>query len=288
MRVVGFSIIRNAIQYDYPIVEAIRSILPICDEVVVAVGRSEDETLSMVKNIDPKVRVLETIWNEDLRKSGAVLAEETDKAFDAIKEADWCFYIQADEVLHEQFHTPLLAAMRQNLPDEKVEGLLFDYIHFYGSYDFIGDSRKWYRKEIRVIRNDKLIRSFQDAQGFRKEGRKLKVKPADAFIYHYGWVKHPKHQQLKQKSFNKYWHDDDWMKEHIPDVEEFNYDRIDSLQHFKGTHPEVMKARIEQMNWHFTFDPTQRKLSLKERFSRLVERATGIRLGEYQNYQLLK
>ncbi len=288
MRIVGFSIIRNAILYDYPIVEAIRSILPICDEVVVAVGKSEDDTLALVRNIDPKVRVLETVWNDRLRKSGAVLAEETNKAFDAIDKADWCFYIQADEVLHEQFYTPLKTAMQQHLADERVEGLLFDYTHFYGSYDYVGDSRKWYRKEVRAIRNDKSIRSFQDAQGFRKMEKKLKVRSANAYIYHYGWVKHPKHQQLKQKSFNKLWHDDDWMKQRIPDVEEFDYTQIDSLQRFEGTHPKVMKARIEQMNWQFTFDPTKRKLSLKEQLSRSIERSTGIRIGEYKNYQLLR
>jgi hypothetical protein len=36
---------------DYPIVEAIKSILPICDDFVVAVGNSDDDTLfSMIVN----------------------------------------------------------------------------------------------------------------------------------------------------------------------------------------------------------------------------------------------
>ena len=64
MKVSGFTFIRNAIKYDYPIAEAIKSILPICDEVVVAVGKSDDETLSLVKGIDPKVRVIDTVWDE--------------------------------------------------------------------------------------------------------------------------------------------------------------------------------------------------------------------------------
>ncbi|MBM3912615.1 MAG: glycosyltransferase family 2 protein, partial [Sphingomonadales bacterium] len=45
MKVSGFTFIRNAVLLDYPILEAIRSILPLCDEIVVAVGKSEDETL---------------------------------------------------------------------------------------------------------------------------------------------------------------------------------------------------------------------------------------------------
>lgn len=289
MKVVGFSFIRNAITYDYPIVEAVQSILPLCDQVVVAVGKSEDETLSLVESIHSrKVTILETVWDDSRRKGGQVLALETDKAFDAIQEADWCIYIQGDEVLHENSHASLRKTMQQHLDHPQVEGLLFDYLHFYGSYDYVGDSRNWYRKEIRAIRNNKQIRSYRDAQGFRINDSKLKVKPANATIHHYGWVKHPEHQQRKQRNFNKYWHDDDWMQENIPDVQAFDYSKIDSLKRFKGEHPKVMQERIQKMNWHFSFDPTlDRKLSTKERLSRWFEQLTGVRLGEYQNYELI-
>jgi glycosyltransferase involved in cell wall biosynthesis len=289
MKTVGFSFIRNALHYDYPIVEAIRSILPLCDEVVVAVGKSKDDTLQLVQNIDPKVRIIQTVWDESLRQSGRVLALETDKAYQAIAEdADWCFYIQGDEVVHEQDHTTIRDAMLKYQNDATTEGLLFNYRHFYGSYDYLGDSRNWYRKEVRIVRKDPRIHSFRDAQGFKLDGRKLKVRQVEAYIHHYGWVKHPLHQQRKQLSFNKWWHDDDWVKENIPDVPTFDYSQIDSLQRYNGTHPKVMQDRIEAMNWQFTFDPTQRQLSWKEQLSRMVEQWTGKRLGEYRNYELLK
>ncbi len=290
MKVTGFSFIRNAITYDYPIVEAIRSILPLCDEVVVAVGASEDTTLDLVKSIAPdKIRILETIWDNSLREGGRVLAVETDKAFDAIgADTDWCIYIQGDEVLHEQDYPAIRAAMQQHLADDKIEGLLFKYRHFYGSYSFLGDSRNWYRKEVRIVRKNTRIRSYKDAQGFRKRGQKLQVAAVDAHVHHYGWVKHPQQQQLKQQTFNKLWHDDDWMENHIPKVSTFDYSKIDSLKRFDGTHPKVMQARIARMNWEFDFDPTQRQLSFKERFSRWLEQQTGYRLGEYQNYHLLR
>lgn len=288
MKVTGFSFIRNAITYDYPIVEAIRSILPLCDEVVVAVGASEDATLALVKSIAPeKIRILETVWDDSLREGGHVLAAETDKAFDAIgADADWCIYIQGDEVLHEQDYPAIRAAMQQHLAEDRVEGLLFKYRHFYGSYSFLGDSRNWYRKEVRIVRKDAQIRSYKDAQGFRKAGQKLQVAAVDAHVHHYGWVKHPQQQQLKQQTFNKLWHDDDWVENHIPNVSTFDYSNIDSLRHFDGTHPKVMQARIARMNWAFDFDPTQRQLSFKERFSRWLEQQTGYRIGEYQNYRL--
>ena len=265
MKISGFTIVRNAIKYDYPIVEAIMSILPICDEVIVAVGKSEDDTLQLIKSIDsPKIKIIETIWDENLRIGGKVLADETNKAFSAIsKDSDWAFYIQGDEVIHEKYLPAIKDAMQKHKDDKNVEGLLFNYKHFYGSYDFVGNSRIWYRKEIRVIRNDATISSYKDAQGFRKNDTKLKVKEIDASVYHYGWVKPPEAQQAKQETFNKLWHDDNWIKKNVPDVDQFDYSQIDSVAKFTETHPKVMLERISKMNWKFSFDPTQKKMPMK-------------------------
>nr|MDQ3017611.1 glycosyltransferase family 2 protein [Bacteroidota bacterium] len=167
MKVSGFTIVRNVLKYDYPVVEAILSILPLCDEFVVSVGDSDDETLDLISNIQsPKIRIVRTTWDDTLREGGQVLAIETNKAFDEISpDADWAFYIQADEVIHEKYHDVIKSAMEKYVKDGNVEGLLFNYLHFYGSYGHVGNSRKWYRREIRVIRNDKSIRSYRDAQG---------------------------------------------------------------------------------------------------------------------------
>lgn len=290
MKVTGFTIIRNAIKFDYPVVEAITSILPICDEFVVAVGNSEDETLQLIKNINsPKIKIIETVWDDNLRQGGQVLAIETNKAFDAISsDTDWCFYIQSDECVHEKYLDSIKQAMLQYKDDKRVDGLLFNYTHFYGTYNYVGNSRRWYRKEIRIIRNDKNIRSYKDAQGFRKrDNSKLNVKPISAEIYHYGWVKPPKAQQAKQEHFHKMWHNDEWMKKNIAQVEEFDYSQIDSLEEFKGTHPKVFQSRVASVNWNFNFDSSQIKLSIKDRFLLFIEKTTGWKIGEYKNYKVL-
>ena len=157
MKVAGFSFIRNAIKYDYPIVEAITSVLPVCDHFYIAVGNSEDETLELIKRIDPaKITIIETQWDDDLREGGRVLAVETNKVFDFIPPSfDWCFYIQGDEVVHEKFHETIRKAMSLYEDNTMVEGLLFKYLHFYGSYDYIASSRQCYRHEIRLIKHDK-------------------------------------------------------------------------------------------------------------------------------------
>ncbi len=173
MKVSGFTFVSNADQFAYPVVEAITSILPLCDEFVVAVGNSTDSTRALVASIDsPKVRIIDTIWDESLREGGRTFALETNKAFEAISgDADWAFYIQADEIVHEKYHDVIRAAMLEYQNDVRVEGLDFNYLHFYGSYDYVGDAYRWYRREVRVIKNDHSIHSYKDAQGFRKEAQ---------------------------------------------------------------------------------------------------------------------
>lgn len=289
MKVCGFTIIRNAQIFDYPVVESIQSVLPLCDAFIVSVGKSEDNTLDLIRSIgSDKIRIIESEWDMSLREGGKLLAVETNKAFDAIPPSyDWAFYIQSDEVVHEEDYPLIRKAMRENLEDTCVEGLLFDYLHFYGSYDWIGASRKWYRHEVRIIRNDKAIRSYRDAQGFRKNGAKLKVKKTGASIYHYGWVKHPAHQQAKQEHFNKLWHNDEWIEKNIPRQKEYNYERADILECFTGTHPAVMKGRIAEKNWHFEYRADQYSLPLKLKISYWIEKKTNWRPFEYKNYILL-
>ena len=293
MKVSGFTIVRNAVKYDYPVVEAITSVLPLCDEFVVAIGNCEDATEELVRAINSdKIKIIHTVWDDTLREGGRVLAVETDKAFQAIaKNSDWAFYIQADEVVHEKYYDTIRQAMEKYKNDLGVDGLLFKYKHFYGSYDYVGESWNWYRREIRIVRNKKNIFSYRDAQGFRKKpnhayrqaGEKLRVKLINAFIYHYGWVRDPRAMQQKQRAFNSLYHNDEWLETNMAKATEFDYSGIDSLEIFKDTHPQVMKARIERINWKFDFDVSKKKYSLKERLKRLV----GFRIGEYKNYKIV-
>ncbi|MBL0883603.1 MAG: glycosyltransferase family 2 protein [Chitinophagaceae bacterium] len=291
MKISGFTIIKNAVMNDYPIVEAIRSILPVVDEMIVLVGDSEDETIALMQSInDPKIKIHHSVWDKHLRTGGTVLAVETNKAFQLIDpESDWAFYIQGDEVVHEQYHNSIRNACLQYKEDKRVEGLVFKYLHFYGTYDYVGDSRKWYDHEVRIIRNDKKISSYKDAQGFRVGERKLWVKPVDAYVYHYGWVKSPELMKKKQKNVSKFWIDQENLDEILAQMPDFfNYDDFDSLEKFKGTHPLVIQERIERQNWKLDLDISKKKFSLKDRLLYYFEKATGIRPFDFRNYRLLK
>lgn len=291
MKVSGFAIARNVVKADYPIGEALKSIAPLCDEIVVAVGNSDDNTRDYILGLGLKqLKIIDTIWDDELREGGRVLADETNKALAATNpQSDWCFYIQADECIHEDDIERISTSMNEYVNNESVDALLFDYRHFYGSYDYIGDSRKWYRKEIRIIRQGRGIKSWKDAQGFRsKNNEKLRVVSTWARIFHYGWVKHPKHQQIKQKQFHRLWHDDSKLEKMVTNKEEFDYSTIDSLQKFQETHPQLMRKRINAQNWKFDFDPSRKNFTLKTWFLYYFEKITGIRMGEYKNYKLIK
>ncbi len=290
MKVTGFTFIRNAVKYDYPVIESIKSVLPVCDEFIVVAGNSEDSTRQLIETIGAgKIKIIDTIWDDNLREGGRVLALETDKAFRAIADdTDWCFYIQGDEVVHEKYLPEIRSAMQKNLNDKNVDGLVFKYLHFYGSYDYVGESYQWYRNEVRVIRNNKNIYSYRDAQGFRKDNNKrLNVKEVDAYIYHYGWVKKPDAMQKKQEDFNKLWHDDKWIEKNIPKKNEFDYSNIDILRKFTGTHPEVMQERIHKINWKFDYDISKGELKFKDKLKKMCEKL-GFDIGQYKNYRLLK
>lgn len=291
MKVTGFTIIKNAIKFDFPIREAILSVLPLCDDFVVAVGDSEDDTRAMIQSLAPgKIKIIDTVWDKNLNLNGAVLAAETNKAFQAIgSDSDWCFYIQGDEVLHEKYYEVIRQGMMRWKDDIRVDGLLFKYLHFYGSYDYVGVSSKWYRNEIRIVRNDKNIYSYLDAQGFRKgDNEKLKVKALDAYIYHYGWVREPETMNNKLENTKNFWGGVTLDPSETVYTGSFDYTLIDALEKFKGTHPAIMHERIKRMNWKFDYDLSYNNYKFKDKVKNLLEKITGKRLFDYKNYKLLR
>ncbi len=251
MKVSGFGIVRNGIKYFYPFIEAITSILPLCDEFIINVGDSEDETLNVVRSLkNDKIKIIESTWDMSLREGGKVLSIETNKALTKCS-GDWCFYIQADEILHEKYIPVIKASMEQFHNRHDVEGLKFKYKHFYGSYDYYQDNnRDWYPTETRIIRRSNNVVSWGDATNFKHtDGSFLSVVPIKAEIYHYGWVKPPDKMTLKRIDFHKLYHTD---KETAVFAESFiNYNHFGHLKRFFGSHPKVMQGRIQQANWNF-------------------------------------
>ena len=280
--------VRNADKLFYPIQQSIRSILPIVDEFVVAVGDcdKDDRTREIIGEIgDPKVKIIDTVWDIEKYPNGTENAHQTNIAMDACS-GDWLFYLQADEVIHEKYLPVIEQRCRELADDKKVEGLLFKYLHFWGDFWHYHHSHGWYRREIRIVRNDPDIYSWESAQSFRriphfdgrnyrqKEGTyKLRVADVDAWVYHYGWVRPPHLMKNKMKALTTI------HKGGVPDkrqerIRNFDYGPLNKLRTFNGTHPQVMQSWIRQFNWQdqLQYQGSRRKDRIPHRHERRKNR----------------
>jgi glycosyltransferase involved in cell wall biosynthesis len=291
VRLSGFSFVRNAIDLYYPIGESIRSALPICDEFVIAAGDSTDGTTELLRGVgDPKLRIIDTVWDREQFVRGASNAVQTNIAL-ADCRGDWALYLQADEVLHEADYPALLARLDTYRDDPRVDGMLFEYLHFYADYDHFQTAHGWYRREVRLVRNHRGIRSWKSAQGFRHaDGRKLRVVPSGARIFHYGWVRPPRRMTRKTRALAEVHLGIDGARASVPDLDVgFDFGQLHGREPFTGTHPAVMRERIAACDW--TVQPTpnpQRHDQPSRRLLTWIEnRLLGFRIAEHRNYILL-
>lgn len=272
MKVSGFTFLRNANILGYPFIESIKSILPLCDEFVVNIGESEDDTLEMVKGIgSPKIRIIQSQWNENMQIKGFVYGQQKTVAHYNCT-GDWAFYLEADEVVHEDDIQKIYDTMKRHLNNPKVEALIFDYIHFYGDPWTYIDSPHWYRKAPRIIRN--TLRTYSPDGLFfvvlksNKKGRYPYSCLTGAKMYHYGWVRTEDEMNEKSRRVNKYWGKEPYA---------ISYKDIDPtiLRRFKGTHPLVMKEWL--LGAQKDFKPSRDyKPSLRDRKERLKKKIEDI------------
>jgi glycosyltransferase involved in cell wall biosynthesis len=272
----GFTFIRNGVELGFPFEASIRSLLPLVDEFVVVVGKSNDDTLARIHALgSPKIRVIETIWNERMADRGFVYAQQKMMAQFACT-GDWAFYLEGDELVHQAELANIRASVDQHHDNPAVEALVFDYFHFYGTPDFVANSPAWYRRECRLIRN--TIRSYApDGQYWlitadHKKGRNPQAALANAHIYHYGWVRSNEAMQKKMTQVSKFW------SHGAPTI---RYSQFDAqvLQPFTGTHPELIKPWLESSaEKSFSIDPDYQltKREKRHRWLMKLEKAFGL------------
>ena len=296
MKISGFTFIRNGVTLGYPFIPAIRSLLPLCDEVTVNVPHSTDDTLAAVRAIgDPKIRIIESDWDESMRTSGLAMSHHTNLALRECT-GDWCVYIQGDEVLHEDSLPAMRAAMERDLNDPAVQGLLVDYTHFYGSYWTYAYSFGWYQSEVRVVRRDAGIQSVGDAQGFRTTANeKLHVKRSGGKYFHYGHALAPQQARIKRENFLKLSQSDSAVAQEIGSRPQDFYDEDQKVKPFKGTHPAVMRDIVAAAKWTYTSNAPLIRLPRKYRrnyfwedVAMIFKSVTGISVGVHKNYRLIK
>jgi hypothetical protein len=301
LKISGFSLVRNGTRFDYPYLESLRSLLPLVDELVINIGIGDDDTISRIKHFardegQGKVDFFESDWQLDhlkKKRGGLILSEQTNLALQKCT-SDWCIYLQADEVIHERDYNKILKSIEEARARPEIEGLLFNYHHFYGSFDVVQETRSAYRREVRTIRKSSGAQSIGDAQSFRKaDGTKLSVIHSQASIYHYGWVRTPEAMREKTFFMDQLYHGDptpEDAKAGTPHTgDNYRYKKIWGLKTFRRTHPGTMQNRIATQGWHWDLKNSPLVFSwkdLKRVFLDTIEYLTGYRFFEYRSYRL--
>jgi glycosyltransferase involved in cell wall biosynthesis len=302
MTISGFTLVRNGVKFDYPFMESIQSLFALCDEVVINVGISEDDTLQRIEawkaSLPPRSAAKVTIFTSEWplndpakRQGGQILAEQTNLALKKCK-GDWCLYLQADEVLHEKDYETIRADLDTIDSVHGVDALVFQYVHFYCSYGVIQTSRSSYRREIRAIRNWKGIWSVGDAQSFRYiTGDKIQGVLTKARIFHYGWVRPPEVMKAKTGFMDTLYHAG--ADAQVPATgDNYKYKRFVGLKPFRATHPAIMEKRVQERSATNGFDLKKAPWVFESKdtwkiLSGWIEAATGIRPFEFKNYRLM-
>jgi hypothetical protein len=312
MKISGFTMGKNVTKLYYPVKESILSILPICDEFVIALGDSDadDNTREEILSINsPKIKIIDTVWDIEKYPQGTEMAHQTDIAKEHCN-GDWLFYIQADEVVHEKYLPAIQSKCFQYLENKEIEGIILKYKHFWGDYNHHVDTHGWYKNEIRIIRNLPEIHSWRDAQSFRripdfdglnyrqeKDTFKLKVAKVDAYVYHYGWVRPTKYMKSKIKDFEKIQAKTGQQINSIS-YTNFDYGDMSKVTVFKDTHPAVMKPWLEKFNWQndLVYIPNKMNQRMPHKHERLKNKVVTFfekwvffrPMWEFKNYVLVK
>ena len=286
MKVSAFTFIKNGQLLGYPFIQSIKSILPIVDEFIINVGLGEDNTLDEIEKInDPKIRIIQSHWNNNMKDRGFVYGQQKMVAQYNCT-GDWAFYIEGDEIYHENDLDRIYMSMKEHLNNSDVEALVFDFYHFYGNGNSYLDSPGWYRAEARIIKNS--LRTYAPDGLFwlvldsNKNGRYPKAKHTGAKCYHYGWVRSEHQMNLKSEKVQKYWGGN---------AKKIDYSKMDQsiIREFKGTHPKIIQNWLPNDIELFKADPSY-KLTNKQKKHRIMiffENLFGLELSK-KHFKLVK
>ncbi len=297
MKISGFTYVKNGFDYGVPFLEAIQSILPICDEFIAVIGESNDGTREAVEKLQsPKIKIVDSIWDMNLKKGGKVFAQQTNIGIDHIT-GNWAFHIQADEVIHENDLPKISEAIQENNDNQKVEGFILPFLHFWGGYNYIRNTRRIHKHEIRIFRTGLGVRSYRDSQGFRKfssgenyeneQGEKLFVKKINAPIFHYNGIRPPAMFRKKAEEMGSFYKNENEVREEL-NARNYDWDNVDRVELFTRSHPALMQPKVNAQDWEYVYNPSKAVWKTKDKILQPIEDVLGFKFGEYKNYKLIK
>ena len=294
MKVSGITFIKNGLTLGYPFLESIKSIEPLCDEIIINVGFNNPECTEDDGTYDYLTRhltgdkyiFLKSWWDPEVSSQGLILSQQTNIALEKAT-GDIVQYIQGDEAIHEEDFPAIRKGYEELMNREDIQGLVFNYMHFYGNTNVHRHTRSVYRREVRTIKRVPGLLSWKDAQGFRyTDGSKMNAILIPARIFHYGWARPQNVMDQKIKSFSKLYHGKDHETK-----DEFSFRRIWGLKRFNGTHPKAVQKWIDEHTHDIDILNYPKSYILGDwdlMVSDAIESLTGWRMGEFKNYKLIK
>lgn len=247
----GSIFVRNAIKYDYCIIEAARSLLPVCDHIVILDCSSTDGTEDLLLNSfghHHKVTLcFNALWDcapDNTRLS--ILANLAKSLIDC----EWHFMLQADEVLHEDSYRAIHEATTRGADSFQVRRL-----NFYGNisqhvrldiptHEKPCDDHptRLGRHHLNALGDGESIEAYNVSQDFVDK----------ILICHYGFVRKP--LALVDKTVDAYrWFfgggSQDERFQRMQEDKQYRWQEImrqDQMQTFTGSHPKVAKHWIKE------------------------------------------
>jgi len=200
-------------------------------------------------------------------------------------------------VVHEDDLPLIMECVDRYLEDDRVEGLAFWHLDFWGDYSTILNVYPYRgQRRCRLVKPHRFVLSRGDAAGFtvhpkyKEKGRRIRVVDTGARLFHYSQVRSEETLQEKWQSRQKYHSERCSENENI---DFYQYFPRQFVAPYQGTHPEVMADRLKKHpvsldlsspSWRTKLTRPEKWLLLKNLF---VTKVTD-RLSGRGSYRLLK
>jgi hypothetical protein len=251
----------NLIIMDYPFAEALENALAVCDEAVIVVSDSEDDTADWVMDLQ--------VYHGWERVAVAYQQFHYDRHWQqrwwefaaSLTDAEWLMYHDADEVFHEDD----IPVIRSQMTRPEIKLICFPYTHFYMTPSY---TRNFYPYHTRLGRRSagyrmqnwctdgtpnfpacQMVTGVDGLEAHNQRGDHVAYMTERPF-YHYSWARHPRALALSQAK-HKAWYTADGnglADGRLPEVEPHDFRTefprqamLGNLKPYDGKRPSIME-----------------------------------------------
>lgn len=203
----GSMFIRNAIEFDYCVAEALDSLCAVYDKAVIVDASSTDGTLDLlheVKKRNSNLMVVSGVnWECHPAYSRLRILADIAKSY---LDTEWHFMLQADEVIHESSFRHIKQAI--TCPDFKSYHIrrcnMFGDMNHYLRYDMEQHHKPCGDIVVRLATIDNPAHG--DAESLQVDPKYSGWCLEDIIIYHYGYVRRDANHLTKTISIQSWFH----------------------------------------------------------------------------------